>query len=145
MTSVKYKGNLLATESRGGFGGIPFEISPYSNDDSIIKITIGENDQGYVGKLKVEYSGSHTEETGLGESGLTSLALESGEYFNNVIIRSGDYVNHLKIITNKNRHIEVGQIEGGITAHILENRKVIGFYGTTGSWCDGLGVLYEKI
>ncbi|KAJ3427658.1 jacalin-related lectin [Anaeramoeba flamelloides] len=141
--SITYKGTHSTTECKGGNGGGYFSLAPELETDPIISITIAKGWNDYVGKIKITYSNNRTVETGRGNGNATTLNLGPDEYINRIDIYYSSYVEFLKITTNEGNSIETGNQYRGSKHVLLQDKRLIGFYGHSGDWLDAIGCLYE--
>jgi Jacalin-like lectin domain len=81
-------------------------------------------------------------------STLTNIPIDvdGGEMVRGFIIRAGDWIEAIKVVTNKKQSIWLGEMESGRTFDLTppQGYSIIGIYGRYGRCCDGFGVVYTS-
>lgn len=72
----------------------------------------------------------------------TPITLVEGEYINNVVVYSGQYINYLEFKTNKGQSISAGSHSGDKVE--LSNIKLLGMIGSSGLLINQLEFTYEQ-
>ena len=72
------------------------------------------------------------------------LKLEQGEYINKIYVRSGDWIDHLSIYTNKGNVISGGGFGGGPSIFVVpEGKKFIAIAGGHSNYLNCFSAFYE--
>ncbi len=114
----------------GGKGGDQFPMN------APLK-SIGLRGGKYVDQIQINgnsYGGG-------GGAEVPTITLSEGEFINKVDIRSGSYIDYLKLTTNKGQTIEIGG--GGGTPSSIHG-KIIALSGRSGKYVDNLQFLISN-
>lgn len=114
----------------GGNGGDQFPMN------APIK-SIGLRGGKYVDQIQINgnsYGGS-------GGTKVPTITLSEGEFINKVDIRSGSYIDYLKLTTNKGQTIEIGG--GGGNASSIHG-KIVSISGRAAKYVDNLQFLVSN-
>ena len=126
----------------GGDGGEFFRDRP-APGAAIRKVRVRTG--RYVDALGLLYTdGAETHHGGMGGDPVSmTLDVELGEFITEVSVRSGRYLDHVRISTNLRPKGFGGGGEGGapFTFRAPPGQQIIGFWGRAGHFIDALGVL----
>ena len=119
----------------GGKGGKDYYGMTPINSGSTITIRSGQ----YVDSITI----NDTRLGGPKGEDDATLALESNEWVVRVEVRSGDYIDYIKFITNKGRTISGGTDNKGVQEE-FNGKQLIALSGKGGQFIDSLSFLFEK-
>ncbi|OVF05124.1 putative metalloendopeptidase [Clavispora lusitaniae] len=108
-----------------------------------------------MGKLSIDPPKSHdsggtTQKVTLGNEKphYTEFTLQPGEFITKMSFRTGQWVDAICIETNTGRSSGMlGNTNGGHVSVFEppQSSRMVGMYGYTGSWMDGVGIVYAKV
>ena len=147
----------LQEGTSGGVGGLPFTITPPTQNDDLdhtpfeVAAVIVRGAQ-YVDALRVIYRNPQTDEIAIsqqvgGNGGQEYiLTLAPGEFLIAIAGQAGVYVDSIEIITNQQRLL-VGGSGGALSyeyttsSNLATPEEIIGFWGRGAIFIDAIGVI----
>ena len=74
------------------------------------------------------------------------LDADAGEMVTGFVVKAGDWIDAIKVITNKKRSAWLGSL-GRSREYVMtppQGYQIIGVFGRVGRCCDGFGVVYSS-
>lgn len=141
-SSVQISGNRLAKKSNlyGSNGGRSVSaIFPAGKTIRQIRVSHGMALDGF----DVTFSDNSAVRFGNSKNHYSDFFMDQDETLIGVAIHSGAWVDGIQFITNKKISPLFGGNGGSLHRFMIPNgTSLLGFYGTMGSWCNQIGVLY---
>lgn len=134
-----YMGELLGTKvGEMSFIGLDF--------DDVICVSIHAG--GALDGISFETRNGKTYTIGSQGGSTTTFDLEPGERLTKFHFRNGQWIDALQVETDRGRKSEMcGNLSGGGLTTLeapTSQHKIVGFYGYSGDWLDGIGIIYIK-
>lgn len=146
METKENLANIQEFGPAGSDGGDEFDDTDQCKipDNRISKVTVKYG--SYIDSISITYiSGATRKHGGTGGENEEIIQLEEGEYINEIRGKCGQYIDSLRIITNKKSYTLGGT--GGKNKYSLtapDGYMVNGFFGRSGSYLDAIGIICKK-
>ena len=133
----------------GGTGGNAFCDDDLPHHARVVEVRVFAGQ--YVDSLQIVYETENGERQSLSKHGGNGgnqnvFTLDEGEYITGISGRYGQYVDSIRIHTNRKTSQLYGGPGGSADYHYEAERgaKIVGFYGRSGNYIDAIGVVVRK-